>query len=301
MKRVLMTGASGFLGKYVHRALLQKNFDVDTIGRSTANSIVCDLTKKIPEGLHAPYKLIVHIAGKAHVVPKTVEEAKDFYDVNALGTQNLLEAVGNTSSHPSLFVYISTVAVYGVESGEYIAENHPLNGKSPYAISKLEAEDCIAKWCQKHGIICLILRLPLVVGENAPGNLGAMENAISKGRYFNIGGGMARKSMVLAEDVAELIANAPEHTGVFNLTDGEHPSFAELSKVMAKKLDIKSPGNIPMWLARLIALAGDILGPKAPLNSEKLSKITSTLTFDDSLAKEKLGWSPKRVLAYYAG
>ena len=54
--------------------------------------------------------------------------------------------------------------------------------------------------------------------------------------------------------------------------------------------------HMPMWLARIIAKFGDLLGTKAPLNTNKLKKITSDLTFDDSKARETFGWNPTHVL-----
>jgi nucleoside-diphosphate-sugar epimerase len=54
--------------------------------------------------------------------------------------------------------------------------------------------------------------------------------------------------------------------------------------------------HMPMWLARIIANLGDLLGSKAPFNTKKLKKITSDLTFDDSKAREAFGWNPTHVL-----
>jgi hypothetical protein len=53
---------------------------------------------------------------------------------------------------------------------------------------------------------------------------------------------------------------------------------------------------MPLWLARLLAFVGDLIGPVFPFNSDKLVKITSDLTFDDSLARAKFGWNPKQVV-----
>lgn len=135
-----------------------------------------------------------------------------------------------------------------------------------------------------------------MAGENPPGNLGAMIEGIQKGYYFNIAGGTAKKSMVLATDVAKTILKVSAIGGIYNLTDGHHPSFAELSNSIAQQLDKPKPFNMPLWLARLIAKFGDVLGNKAPLNSDKLKKITSDLTFDDSKARNAFGWSPKKVI-----
>jgi nucleoside-diphosphate-sugar epimerase len=140
------------------------------------------------------------------------------------------------------------------------------------------------------------LRLPLVVGNNPPGNLGAMLNLIKNGYYFNIGGGRAKKSMVLAEDVAKSIISASSVGGIYNLTDGYHPSFEELSNHISIQLGKEKPMNMPLWFARIIAKFGDLLGSKSPLNTSKLKKITSDLTFNDIKARKAFGWNPTPVL-----
>ncbi len=102
--------------------------------------------------------------------------------------------------------------------------------------------------------------------------------------------------MVLAEDVAKIIPKVAEIGGIYNLTDGYHPSFKELSMLIAKQLNKKPPLNLPSFLVRIIAFAGDLLGSRAPLNSDKLKKITSDLTFDDTKARRILDWNPSLVL-----
>ena len=290
---VILTGASGFLGRYIFNKL-SKDSTVTTISRAGAD-INADLVKEIPK--LSPANLIVHCAGKAHSVPKTEEEKQAFFDVNLKGTENLLKGLKSSAELPRSFVFISTVAVYGCESGTLITENQPLNASDPYGMSKVQAEQLIQTWCEENNVICTILRLPLLVGENPPGNLGAMIKGIKKGYYFNIAGGKAKKSMVFANDVANLIPVVAKIGGVYNLTDGYNPSFEELSLIIAEKIGSKKPLNIPFWLANIMAKMGNLVGNKAPINSKKLAKITADLTFDDSKAKKQLNWIPKPVLA----
>ena len=245
------------------------------------------------------FDIVIHAAGKAHSVPKNNLENDAFFDINVKGTQNLLHGIEASGKLPKSFIFISTVAVYGVDQGINIDEKAPLLAKDPHGLSKIKAENLILDWCQKNYVICTILRLPLIVGENPPGNLGAMIKGINRGYYFNIAGGLARKSMVLAEDVANIIINASEKGGVYNLTDGFHPNFYELSNAIAKQYGKSKLFNLPFTIAKSIALVGDVLGAKFPLNSSKLKKITSDLTFDDSKAREILGWNPNKVLDYY--
>jgi nucleoside-diphosphate-sugar epimerase len=102
--------------------------------------------------------------------------------------------------------------------------------------------------------------------------------------------------MVLVKDVAKAILKVAEIGGIYNLTDGYHPSFEELSNHVSIQLGKGKPMNMPLWLARIVSNFGDLLGSKAPLNTNKLRKITSDLTFDDSKSREAFGWNPTPVL-----
>ena len=289
----LLTGGTGFLGYFISKAISENNILV-TLSRNIGQYSIC-LDQKAPV-FSEKFDLVIHAAGKAHSVPKTSQEKQVFFDVNFKGTQNLLQGLEESQSLPKAFIFISTVAVYGKENGINISEDAPLLAKDPYGLSKIQAEQLVLDWCKKHNVICTILRLPLLAGQNPPGNLGAMIKGIKKGYYFNIAGGKSKKSMVLAEDVAKSILNVAEIGGIYNLTDGYHPSFAELSNHISIQLCKGKPMNMPIRLARIIAKFGDLLGSKAPLNTNKLKKITSDLTFDDSKAREAFGWNPTPVL-----
>ena len=290
--KLLLTGANGFLGDNI-RDNCTPDFEIISVSRNKLANITCDLSLQVP---YLPeVDVVVHAAGKAHSVPRTAWEKQEFYNVNVIGTANLLKGLEN-STLPKLLFFISTVAVYGRITGLLINEKESLSATDPYGLSKIKAEKIVLDWCQKNNVICSILRLPLLVGSNSPGNLGAMIKGIKKGYYFNIAGGEAQKSMVLASDVAKFILRVPEIGGIYNLTDGYHPSFCELSKNMSIQLGKSRPRNLPLWLAKGLARTGDLFGSNAPLNSEKLNKITSTLTFDDSKARISFGWDPTPVL-----
>lgn len=292
MEKILVTGASGFLGS----SILDNWPGLDTkltLGR-TNSDFNCDLSKN-PPTFTFPFDIVIHAAGKAHLAPRTESERADFFDVNVKGIRNLLSGLSSVGLPKSL-VFISTVAVYGKREGTLISEGTALNATDPYGLSKIQAENLLQEWCARHNVVCSILRLPLIAGYKPPGNLGIMIDAIAKGYYFNISGGEAKKSVVLAEDIAKILPTAAKVGGIHNLTDGYHPSFSELSQLIAMQLGKKKPLSIPSWLAKLLAVAGDMLGSKAPFNTDKLGKLTSDLTFDDSKAREMLGWNPTPVL-----
>ena len=217
--KVLLTGASGFLGKYIIDEGTLRKYSILKLGRDEHSDIPIDLSQKAPQ-LPEDLDIIIHAAGKAHVVPKTEDEKKVFFDVNLEGTKNLIQGIEQSSLNLKGFVFISPVAVYGMEYGTDITERAPLLGNSPYAQSKIKAEEFLQNWSEKSGIPVLILRLPLIIGNEAKGNLAKMIRGIQHGKYVSIAGGAARKSMVLAEDVAHCIFDNVGKSGVYNLTDG---------------------------------------------------------------------------------
>jgi len=209
-------------------------------------------------------------------------------------TQNLLK--GLEKKNISKFIFISSVSVYGLVEGDLINEDQELKASDPYGLSKIHSELIITEWCNLNNVKLTILRLPLIVGLNPPGNLASMLKGIKNGYYFNIDGGLTKKSMVLCSDISKYLLNASEIGGVYNLTDGYHPSFSEFSNQIANQLNKSKPVNMPFLLARMAAKFGDLLGSKAPINTNKLKKITSNLTFDDTKAREAFGWNPTPVL-----
>lgn len=296
MRNLLFTGGTGFLGKNV-RPILDDMYEVTTCGITPDDMLKANLAKEVP-ALDKHYDIVLHACGKAHVVPKTEAEKQAFFDVNYTGTVHLCEALEKVGA-PDALIFISTVAVYGCEFGDLITEEHPLNGDTPYAKSKIMAEEYLADWCKRHNVILGILRPSLLAGKGAPGNLGAMVNGIKKGFYMNIAGGKVVKSILMAEDIANLVPLVAETGGVYNVCDTRQPSFGELSSSVARQLGKHKPLSIPYWMAWCMAKVGDLLGSKAPINSYKLDKMTRSLTFSNEKAKRELHWEPLDVLENY--
>lgn len=293
----LLTGASGFLGRSILKKL--PTDEVKTLSRSAHSDYEVDVSKQVP-AFNEQFATVIHASGKAHVIPKTKEQAQQFFEVNLTGTINLTKGLAQRNVLPKELVFISTVAVYGREEGEDIAEDHPLTGDTPYAKSKILAEEFLTTWCAAHNIVLTILRLPLIVAPNPPGNLGAMIRLMKKGMYVGIGSGKVRKSMVLAEDVAQFIPLVKTIGGIYNLTDGHHPAMKELEAAIAKQMGKRPPVRLPDAVVRVMATVGDLLGSKAPINTLKYRKLTASLTFSDARAKA-IGWNPRPVIQNLPG
>ena len=292
MEKLLFTGGTGFLGKNV-RPILDKMYEVTTCGITSDDTIKVNLAKEIPE-LEQHYDVVLHACGKAHVVPKTEVEKQAFFDVNYTGTVHLCNALEKVGA-PNALVFISTVAVYGCEFGELITEEHLLKGDTPYAKSKIQAEKYLTEWCKKYNVVLGILRPSLLAGKDAPGNLGAMVDGVKRGFYMNIAGGKAVKSILMAEDIARIMPALIKKGGVYNVCDTFQPTFGQISESVANQLGKSKPISIPIWMAKCMALVGDLLGE----NSYKLEKMTRSLTFSNEKARKELDWEPLDVLTNY--
>lgn len=290
---ILLTGNNGFLGRYISAEFNNNSIQFQTINRNEADYII-DLSTSIPN-FRNKFDTVIHCAGAAHKVPKNNHESDLIYNTNINLTDNLifgLEKIGL----PKNFIFISSVSVYGLSNGILINENNDLLASDPYGKSKIICENVIIEWCNKNNIKYTILRLPLLVGSNPPGNLGDMITAIKKNYYFNINNINSRKSMLLAEDVAKIILKASKVGGIYNLTDGYHPTFVELSNCISSQLKKGKVLTLPYLFIKLLALIGDTLIPFLPINSKKLSKMANDLTFDDTKAQNAFNWRPKKVL-----
>lgn len=280
-----ITGSSGFLGS-----------NIKTILKLKGLSLICPTRGEIETELKnfKRLEIIVHCAGKAHSINNSVEEEQAFFDSNVELTKGLTRIISETVIQVNTIVFISTVAVYGVEEGSAIDENFPLNGKSAYARSKILAEQHLVQWSRSEGVNLVILRLPLIFGDNAPGNLGAMERAVKARYYFQIGKGNAQRSMIHVKQLAEFVPTLIGKSGIYNLTDGYHPTYAEVADRFGK-LHNRRIFSFPEGIIKPIAKIGDLL-PKFPLNSYRLSKLSQSLTFCDQKARRELGWKGSNAL-----
>ncbi len=303
MYTALVTGKSGFLGRMLTAHSV--NYQLFGIGRGRVNEVIADLSVGIPDlgilGGIARIDRVIHAAGLAHGIGRNRFIPEDYFRVNVEGTKNLLKGLERWVSldgereFPKQLVYISSVSVYGLEEGVMVNESQALAATEPYGRSKVEAEEVVLDWGKRHGVNVLILRLPLIWGENAPGNLGAMEGAIARGYYFRFKGAGARKSMVSGEQLSIWLdgLDLSAH-GIYNVTDGYHPLFSEVVDYFAKKYG-KKIRKIPSVMVKIAAMVGDLV-PGFPINSKRLLKMKSELTFDDSGARKEIGWLGTNVL-----
>lgn len=293
MQTLLFTGGTGYLGHNI-MPILVKDFDVTTIGITDKDMLKANLANEVPE-LPQRYDVVLHAAGKAHTYPKTEAEKQAFFDVNYKGTIHLCDALEKVGV-PNALVFISTMAVYGSDGSACVTEEFPLNGDSPYAKSKIMAEEYLKDWCERNNVVLGILRPSLLAGPNPPGNLGAMINGIKKGWYLSIGKGETRKSFLMVYDIGRVIPELIKVGGIYNICDDESVSYRDLELLISRQLNKRPPVSIPLWLAKIFAKVGDCLGKKAPINSIKLDKLTRTSIYSSAKIQSALNWRPLHIL-----
>ncbi len=289
--KIVITGNNGFIGKVLHDALISTH-DVIGVNRKYGKFKTDLSLNKIDfdgeENLEVD--TVVCCTGLAHTQTATLEEYKL---ANVDTVENTLKSFGQFL--PQNVIFLSSLNVYGRADGCGISESYPLLGGTNFAKTKIQAEEFVADWCKSHHVNYCILRLPLVVAPNPPGNLGQMINAITKGFFFYLNKGRAKRSMILASDLIQIIEKEQIPSGIYNLTDGYHPSFSELGDLIADHLGTRKPFSMPKFLAEVMAKIGDIF-QFFPLNTHKMTVMSRDNTYNDDLARKQLDWNSKNVL-----
>jgi len=169
--RILVTGGAGFIGSHLMDELIKEGFEVtvfDDLSTGRIENISHHLEKRkirfiegdvrhrkdVEEALDG-VEAVFHLAAITSV-PYSIRHPKITYEVNVDGTRNLLEAC--LRSNVEKFIYLSTCAVYGEPEYLPVDEKHPTNPISPYAESKLKAEQTCMEFQEAYGLKTVVLR-----------------------------------------------------------------------------------------------------------------------------------------------
>lgn len=285
--KVLVTGATGFLGRAIVDELLQNNLEVFTTAQSARaddlpNYFPADIS--IAESLNKLENLgeidaIIHAAGLAHQFKQTGKEK--FWKVNVEGTRNVAKLAVRLKVKK--FILISSVAVYGEAkraSPAGFEEDLPCEPRGFYAESKLEAEKAADELCSNNSIDLTILRPSTIIGEGDRGNVARLMRSIDKRRFVWLGKGQNKKSLIYKTDVARACSGFIESSGaaknnkanVYNVT-AEAVTMREIVGEIEKALEKRVlPVRFPAApLQKSLNLLGKSSGIK------KFGKIAETL------------------------
>lgn len=284
-KKILLTGASGFIGSYILEELRRSGYEPDTLSRRPGATYLCDLEHEAPR-LNGVYDTVIHAAG--------TDEADRADALNHEGTRRLLSAL--EAAPPRRFTYLSSVHVYGLDPGTDVTESCFLRPDTPYARSKIRAEKLLEKWCTDHDVVLTILRPAITVGRGMHGRLARMAHAVARGRYMHLRGNQAVRSLVMADDVARAVALTLGSPGVFNVTDGRDHSVIAMADAMALNLGtdkrvLSMPAGLVKWGLRLCPLPG---------LKKAVATLTASATFSNRALVEATGLEPYDTLEVMA-
>lgn len=256
-KKVLVTGASGFIGSELCKALVARGDQVTALVRSErslpfagAQCLVQDLETRFEENfLEAGFDAVIHLAGKAHGKGGPGDQSLEAFErSNVSPTRRLAEAA--VAAGIKRFVYLSSIGIHGDSThGAPINEESPERPHADYARSKLQGEGVVRESLAGTSTAFSIIRPTLVYGESAPGNFGKLVGICNGFLPLPLGCANNRRSLVSLESLVNLIVlciDRPEAKDqVFVAADATSVSTREMVCSLRSGMG-RSPGLIPL-------------------------------------------------------
>lgn len=299
MSKILITGATGFVGAAICRLLRQQGHMLSGTTRDgdrragPENAPLYHVPEIGPDtdwshpvsGADA----VIHLAARVHVMKdKDADPLTASRRVNRYGTESLAKAAAAAGA--KRFIFMSTTKVMGELSGGHpFAESDPPQPVDPYGISKWEAEQALAEVGKNTGMEIVILRPPLVYGPGVKGNFRSLLKACDKKWPLPLGRVNNQRSLIYVDNLAHAIASALAHPDAagrtYFVSDGEDVSTSELIRRMADALE--KPANLVNFPLFWLKMAGRLTGKSAAIE-----RLTGSLTVNSEMIRRDLGWTP---------
>jgi len=296
MSVVLVTGATGFLGRALICKLRQRDVDVRACVRSRMNDleVPCFLINDIGPDTRWQDALlgvdvIYHLAGLSEGGDAGIS-AEDYDRVNAKGTLQLMTAAAEAGV--KRVIMTSTIKVLGELSGAEPFDQHSQPApQTAYARSKLMAEQNAGAIADQHGMELAIVRFPLAFGTGVSGNFGRLIGLVQKGIPLPLEASNNKRSLVGLENAVDLLVCLKDHDRAagqtFLIADQPAVSTEELLRKIAGAIDVKIslfalPNSVQNILKRL------------PVISGYANRLFGSLEVDDTYTRTTLSWSPPK-------
>ncbi|MCH7485611.1 MAG: NAD-dependent epimerase/dehydratase family protein [Proteobacteria bacterium] len=297
MSRVLVTGASGFIGRVLAPALSKAGHRVLAATRTPEAARDLGETHAISDlGPDTPWRdaldgvdQVIHLAARVHVMKESAPDPlSEYRRVNTDGTRRLAEEAA--AAGVRRIVFFSTVKVNGEASaGVPFRETDSPRPGDAYAQSKWEAEQALFEVAERTGLEAVVLRPPLVYGAGVKGHFLTLLKVCRAAPPLPFGALANSRSLIYAGNLADAAIRCLEHPGaqgkVYLVRDGDDVSTPELIRRVSAALG-RTARLFPVPRS-LLRLAGACTG-----NRERLSRLLDSLTLDDGRIREELGWTP---------
>ena len=299
MKRILVTGANGFIGRSVCRQLVEQGHEVTGVIRQL------DLQRPLPAGVSRlplgdlrkfdiwkaalqKTDVVVHLAARTHVMREVAANPLEAYrEINVEVTRRLIE--GCQAAGVERVIYLSSIKAVGEGQAEPYHESSPCQPADHYGSSKREAEQLVFRAALDHGLDFVVLRPPLVYGPGVGGNFRRIVGAVRRGIPLPLESVNNQRSMVYVENLASAVAACIEHPrarqSVFHVADNETVSTPEFIRLIAQA------GQVP---CRLLPCPVGILRLLGRVTRQRgtVDRLVDSLTVSNEQIRKRLGWSP---------
>lgn len=299
MASVLITGASGFVGRSLCRRFAAAGYTViaavnrtpvsDPAVRPLAIGDIAD----VPDWsghLHG-IDVVVHAAARAHVMGRSAQALAEFRRVNSQATMNLARA--SAVAGVRRFMYLSSVKVLGETSGaQPLRETDAPRPQDAYAISKYEAEEALRDSAKLGAMQVCVLRPPLVYGAEVKANFLSLLRLVDSPWPLPLGAATNRRSLIYVENLADACVRAASldgPIGTWLVGDSESLSVAEL--IAALRRNLGRPRRLLPVPTAVTRGLGWILGKGATVQ-----RLVDALEVDCSRFRREFGWSPPYAL-----
>ncbi|MCW8860879.1 MAG: SDR family oxidoreductase [Rhodospirillales bacterium] len=298
MSRVLVTGATGFIGSALCAVLTAKGVTVvRALRRDGVEPLAgCEDIVVGEIGPDAVWKdalsgvdAVVHLAARVHVMNETAEDPASLYQGINTETTRILAATA-AEAGVKRFIYLSSTKAQAEASGERaLRETDPPAPVDAYGRSKLAAELALSAIAAKTAMNVVSLRPPLVYGAGVKGNFLRLLGLVDRGVPLPLDTASNRRSLVYLGNLVDAIVRVLEHpgpvNGAFFITDGAPSSTPQLIRDIAAALG--KPARLFPVPSMLLRLAGRLTG-----KSDQVSRLLDSLEVDDSAFRKTFGWVP---------
>ncbi len=319
--KILVTGATGFVGSNIVAVLLKQGYQVKALVRKTSE--VERLKQKkvvlvygdllVPKTLEAATKnieVIIHAAGIEGRFGITLNQLRQ---IHVKGTKNLLQAAKR--NRVKRLIHISSIAAMGLN--QTADEETRPKPKTSYEQAKYEAEKVVKLFCKREKIKYTIIRPGSVYGPGEMKQKANLFQLIQKQKFFIIGNGKNLMNFVYTENLNQGILLALTKKKAINNTyiiaDKKPYQMNEFVKTIVKQLKVKMPSHLPKSIAYMVALileAIALITQKEPLLSRgRIRTLTASSVFSIEKARKELVYQPQidlekgiaKTIAWYKG
>jgi nucleoside-diphosphate-sugar epimerase len=294
--KVLVTGASGFVGQSLIEALKQQEVNIVSVGRQLR---ISDIDMYIPVPDFSAYgvwqaplvgcDVVIHLAARVHVMHDLAENPlEEFLAVNLHGTVSLATAAAKAGV--KRFVYVSSIKVNGeFTKNEKFSETDIPNPQDPYAISKWQAEQALRKIEKETGMEVVVLRPPLIYGAGVKANFASLLKLVYKGLPLPLANINNKRSLIYLGNLVDAIITCAKHPKAagqtYLVSDGEDTSIAQLVKQIA--ISLNRPRYVFPFPVSIMRIFAKLMGKTASVN-----RLTQSLVIDSSKIRKELNWQP---------